>query len=129
MTIVGLSINVNRIKEGRHGGYVVVLSPRPVRHANASRGVSLRQHSIILCTFAYKFISNLHQLNEIASSTAPLYKSRHYRMRTPLQGVLLSFYLYPFSLEPSYTLIHINTTHKSLAFLFSPNNEGAVTRD
>ena len=40
-----------------------------MRHANASRGISLRQHSIILCTFAYKFISNLHYLNEIASSS------------------------------------------------------------
>jgi len=43
----------------------------PMRHAYASRGGSLRQHSIILCTSAYKFLSNLHQLNEIASSTAP----------------------------------------------------------
>ena len=36
------------------------LSPCPVRHAYASRGGSLRQHSIVLCTSAYKFLSNLH---------------------------------------------------------------------
>jgi hypothetical protein len=32
-------------------------------------GVSLRQHRIKLCTFAYKFVSNVHHLNGIASST------------------------------------------------------------
>jgi hypothetical protein len=35
------------------------LSLRPAAIAYASR-VSLGQHSIILCSFAYNFISNLH---------------------------------------------------------------------
>jgi hypothetical protein len=51
------------------------LSLRPAAIAYASRGVSLRQHSIILCSFAYNFISNLHQLHEIASSSPPSYAS------------------------------------------------------
>jgi hypothetical protein len=46
--------------------YVTFISPRPVRCAYASRGVSLRQHSIKLYTFVYKFISNLYYLNKIA---------------------------------------------------------------
>jgi hypothetical protein len=37
-----------------------------------NRGVLHRQHSIKLCTFTYKFISKLHSLSEIASSSHPL---------------------------------------------------------
>ena len=33
-------------------------------------------HSIILCTFAYKFISNLHYLDEIASNSPSVIKRR-----------------------------------------------------
>ena len=47
----------------------LVLSLRLVRHAYASKGVSHRQHSIILYSFAYNFISSIHYLNDIASNS------------------------------------------------------------
>jgi hypothetical protein len=71
------------------------VSPRPVRHAYGARGIALGQHSIILCSFAYKFISNPHYSNGIVSSSPPLYKSRLYRMRTLLQSVLPFLPYYP----------------------------------
>ena len=48
------------------------LSLRLVRHAYASKGVSHRQHSIILCSFAYNFISSIHHFYGIASSSSSL---------------------------------------------------------
>jgi hypothetical protein len=61
-----------------------LVSLRLVRHAYASRGVLAYVLSIILCTFVYKIISNLYYLNKIASNTPPPYRSRLYKMRTPL---------------------------------------------
>jgi hypothetical protein len=68
------------------------LSPRPVRHAYASKGVSHRQHSIILYIFAYKIISNLHYLNEIASNS-PLHTNCNFTEYTPSYRAF-----YPFAL-------------------------------
>ena len=43
---------------------------------------------IILCTFAYKFISKLPQLNENAPSTPPLYRGTHHKNNTHPASVL-----------------------------------------
>jgi hypothetical protein len=48
----------------------------------ARQGGLHRQHRIILCAFAYKFISNLHYLNGTASSSPPLYIVAHYKKYT-----------------------------------------------
>jgi hypothetical protein len=60
------------------------LSLCPAAIAYASRGVSLGQHSTILCIFAYNFISNLHRMNDIAPNSASLYKGEHYKIHTLL---------------------------------------------
>jgi Transposase IS4 len=85
------------------------------------RGVSHKPRSIKLCPFAYKFISNIHYFNEIASS-APLIITRSQMDDTPslptqpktpktysLEDILLEFgpitsvYYEPFKSEPKQT--------------------------
>jgi len=80
-------------------------------------------HSIILYRFAYKFISNLHYLNKIATNTPPLYRLQLYKMRTPLQSVLAYVPYYPpFSLGTYYVSIRTNTKYKSPTLISFPNN-------
>ncbi len=46
-------------------------------------GSRLASTALILCTFAYKFISKLYYLNEIASNSPPPYKGAHYKKHSP----------------------------------------------
>ena len=88
----------------------LLLSLRPVRHYQRRRWVSHRQHSIKLCTFAYKFISKIHHLNGIASSSPLLYTAAHRKKRT-LQLSVLLYPLSPYS-RAFRTLIDKHTTRK-----------------
>jgi hypothetical protein len=73
-------------------------------------GGSHRQHGIILCSFTHNFMSKIHYLNGIASSTPPPNKVVHYKIHT-LQLIVLLYPLLLF-LRPFYTSININTKHK-----------------
>ena len=63
-------------------------------------------------------------MNDIAPSSAPLYRGAHYRIYTLLLTVL-PYYLLLF-LRPSYTSVHIYTTHNSLALDAFPNSVSAL---
>jgi hypothetical protein len=87
---------------------------RLARHCQAPArgcsGVSPGSQSIILCTFAYKFISKLYCLNKIAASIPPLCRAGYHRKPTHPISVLI--YRLPLSLRPFCTLISINTMCK-----------------
>jgi hypothetical protein len=63
-------------------------------------------------------------MNDITLNSALLYRGAYYRIYT-LSLTVLSYYLLLF-LRPSYTSVHIYTTHNSLALDAFPNSISAL---
>ena len=106
--ILGMS-HVLRARDSRNGHCRTIPSTGETLLAR-DRGVSHRQHSIILCIFAYKFISNLLYLNEIASSSPPLYIMVYHKIHI-LHSIVLQYPLLPSS-RALRTSIDMNTIYK-----------------